>query len=71
VYDALGIGWMYAPTKWPVIGPVVDKLYDLWADWRLSMTGRPDLDQVMAERQAKMEELNERLNEGRCRVGET
>ncbi|CAA0171751.1 hypothetical+protein [Escherichia coli] len=62
---------MYAPTKWPVIGPVVDKLYDLWADWRLSMTGRPDLDQVMAERQAKMEELNERLNEGRCRVGET
>lgn len=67
VYDTLGIGWMYAPTKWPVIGPVVDKLYDLWADWRLAVTGRPSLDQVIAERQAKIEQLNE----SRCRVNQT
>ncbi|EDX84463.1 conserved hypothetical protein [Synechococcus sp. PCC 7335] len=66
VYDALGIGWMYAPTKWPVIGPVIDKLYDIWADWRLAVTGRPALDQVIAERQAKIEQLNE----SRCRVEE-
>jgi predicted DCC family thiol-disulfide oxidoreductase YuxK len=64
VYDALGIGWLYAPTKWPVIGPVVNKIYDVWADWRLKMTGRPALEQVIAERQAKIETMNR----GRCRI---
>ena len=64
VYDALGIGWLYAPTKWPVVGPMVNKLYDLWADWRLKMTGRPALEQVIAERQAKIETMNQ----GRCRM---
>jgi len=63
VYDALGIGWLYAPTKWPVIGPVVNKLYDLWADKRLAMTGRPNLKAVIAERQAKIEQMDG----GRCR----
>ncbi|MGB3299194.1 MAG: DCC1-like thiol-disulfide oxidoreductase family protein [Phormidesmis sp.] len=50
VYDALGIGWMYAPTKWPIIGPLVNKIYDLWADRRLAMTGRPSLAEVVAQR---------------------
>ena len=64
VYDALGIGWLYAPTKWPVIGPVVNKVYDLWADRRLAMTGRPPLDEVIAERQAELEQMDQ----GRCRI---
>ncbi|MEO0986855.1 MAG: DUF393 domain-containing protein [Cyanobacteria bacterium J06639_14] len=59
IYSILGIGWMYAPTRWPVIGPLVDKLYDLWADWRLKATGRPDLETLIAQRQ-------ERLDCGRC-----
>ena len=64
VYEVLGIGWIYAPTKWPVIGPIVDKVYDLWADKRLAMTGRPSLKTVMAEREEKI-----RCGEGdRCRV---
>jgi predicted DCC family thiol-disulfide oxidoreductase YuxK len=64
VYEALGIGWMYAPTKWPVVGPVVNKIYDLWADQRLAVTGRQGLAQVIAER-------NEKIacqDEGRCRT---
>ena len=50
VYSILGIGWMYAPTQWPILGPVVDKLYDIWADWRLKLTGRPDLATIIAQR---------------------
>lgn len=50
VYTVLGIGWMYAPTQWPILGPAVDKLYDIWADWRLKLTGRPDLATVIAQR---------------------
>lgn len=63
IYSILGIGWMYAPTQWPVVGPLVDKLYDIWADWRLQVTGRPSLETLVAQRQ-------ERLAcdvEGRCR----
>jgi predicted DCC family thiol-disulfide oxidoreductase YuxK len=51
IYSVLGIGWIYAPTQWPVIGPLVDKLYDFWADRRLAWTGRPDLETLVAQRQ--------------------
>ncbi len=54
VYDALGIGWIYAPTKWPVIGPVIDGIYNVWADLRLFVTGRGSLKQVIAEREARL-----------------
>lgn len=53
-YDALGIGWIYAITKWPVIGPLVDKVYDLWADQRLTVTGRGSLEQVIADREKRL-----------------
>ncbi|MDB9525152.1 DUF393 domain-containing protein [Oscillatoria sp. CS-180] len=64
IYSVLGIGWMYAPTRWPIVGPIIDKLYDIWADLRLKVTGRPDLQTLVAQRQ-------ERLScetEGRCRL---
>lgn len=51
IYSILGMGWIYAPTRWPVVGPLVDKLYGLWADWRLRVTGRPDLATLIAQRQ--------------------
>ncbi len=51
VYAVLGMGWIYAATRWPVIRPIVDKVYELWADKRLALTGRPDLDAIMAQRQ--------------------
>ncbi|MEL6158803.1 MAG: DCC1-like thiol-disulfide oxidoreductase family protein [Cyanobacteria bacterium J06623_5] len=65
-YDALGIGWIYAATKWPVIGPIINKIYDLWADKRLALTGRPSLQQVVAEREEKIA----CMETDRCRIGE-
>ncbi len=66
VYEAIGIGWMYAPTKWPIVGPVVNKIYDLWADQRLAVTGRASLAQVIADREAKIA----CQDEDRCRMEE-
>lgn len=63
-YDVLGIGWIYAITRWPLIGPLVDKLYDLWADWRLALTGRPALTTLVAEREQRLAAKVE----GRCRL---
>lgn len=66
VYDILGLGWVYAPTAWPLIGPLVDRAYDLWADWRLKLTGRPDLATLVAQRQQR-----QACGTGdRCRIGD-
>ena len=51
VYEILGMGWVYAATKWPLVGPLVDRAYDFWADRRLAWTGRPDLKTLVAERE--------------------
>ena len=65
VYEALGMGWVYAITKLPVIGEIADWIYGIWADWRLKLTGRPDLETVIAQREEKVS-----LNSGRCRLNE-
>ena len=45
-YRLVGLGWVYAPTTWPVLGLLVDEAYRLWARWRLPFTRRPSLDQL-------------------------
>jgi len=64
VYEILGMGWIYAATKLPIIGSIVDKLYEIWADWRLTLTGRPDLATIVSDRNQQIEcEI-----QGRCRL---
>lgn len=64
VYEILGMGWIYAATKLPIIGAIANRLYGIWADWRLALTGRPDLKTIVAQRQQKTE-CN---TEGRCQL---
>lgn len=66
VYEILGMGWIYAATKWPIISPIVDTLYRIWADWRLPLTGRANLATIVAEHQQRIEcKMQER-----CRINE-
>jgi predicted DCC family thiol-disulfide oxidoreductase YuxK len=51
IYDILGIGWIYAVTKLPMIGWLADLLYGVWADYRLLLTGRANLQTIVAQRQ--------------------
>jgi predicted DCC family thiol-disulfide oxidoreductase YuxK len=61
VYEVLGMGWIYAITKLPIVGWLADAAYGLWAKWRLRLTGRPDLETIVAQR-------NQRLcDTGHCR----
>jgi len=62
VYEVLGLGWVYAVTKLPVIGAIANKIYGIWADLRLRMTGRPDLETLVKEREKRLE------SNGRCRL---
>lgn len=64
VYDILGIGWIYAITKTPVIKTIADKIYEIWAKLRLKLTGRPNLDTLVAQRQQKIDSSSQ----GRCRL---
>lgn len=68
IYETLGMGWIYAVTKWPVIGPLADAAYGIWADLRLKVTGRGDLVAVVAAREARLAKLEACGESGRCRV---
>lgn len=62
VYEELGMGWIYAITKLPVLGAIADWLYGIWADWRLPLTGRPKLSEIVAKREKQASQS------GRCRL---
>eukprot|EP00624_Nannochloropsis_granulata_P006174 evm.model.NODE_4484_length_14521_cov_34.797466.4 len=51
IYEVIGLGWVYAATKLPLIGSAADWAYDQWAIRRLQITGRPDLEVILRERQ--------------------
>mgnify|MGYP006281410145 CR=1 FL=1 len=55
VYEALGIGWIYAFTKWPIIGAIANWIYEIWADKRLALTGRPDLKTIVEQKRCSQE----------------
>ncbi|MGV2830316.1 thiol-disulfide oxidoreductase DCC family protein [Myxosarcina sp. GI1(2024)] len=61
VYEELGMGWVYAATKLPIIGTIAYWLYGIWANWRLQLTGRPDLSTIIARRQQQQQ-----CQSGRC-----
>jgi predicted DCC family thiol-disulfide oxidoreductase YuxK len=50
-YELVGLGWIYAPTRWPLVGALAEAAYGLWARLRLVLTGRPSLGQLCAERE--------------------
>ena len=50
-YRLIGLGWIYAPTSWPILGSLIDQVYKLWAQWRLPLTRRPSLDQLCKEKE--------------------
>jgi predicted DCC family thiol-disulfide oxidoreductase YuxK len=53
-YDAIGLGWVFGMTNLPIIGGIADKIYDMWAENRLRLTGQKDLAQQLKERQARI-----------------
>jgi len=63
-YESLGMGWIYGITKIRFVGAIANWLYGIFADWRLKITGRPDLKNIITERQKKLSSLNS----SRCRV---
>jgi len=55
VYEVLGMGWVYAATKLPIVGAIVEFVYGIRADRRLALTGRAELATIIAERQQRLD----------------
>ena len=49
-YSLIGLGWIYAPTKLPIIDKFIELMYGLWAKNRLKLTFRPPLEKICSER---------------------
>jgi predicted DCC family thiol-disulfide oxidoreductase YuxK len=60
IYDILGIGWIYAVTKLPLVGKLADILYGVWADYRLVLTGRANLQTIVAQRQQLLKDKSDK-----------
>ena len=37
-YRLIGLGWLYAPTRWPFVAPLANLAYGFWASRRLQWT---------------------------------
>ena len=45
-YELVGLGWIYSPTKLPILSNFIRFFYKYWAKYRLKLTGRDDLEKI-------------------------
>ena len=53
-YSLIGLGWIYAPTKLPILDKFIEFVYGLWAKYRLIITFRPSIEKLCSERGCKL-----------------
>ena len=52
-YAAVGMGWVYAFTRVPALLNAANAVYDVWARYRLEVTGRGSLAEHLKARKAR------------------
>ncbi|XP_027367533.1 uncharacterized protein At5g50100, chloroplastic isoform X2 [Abrus precatorius] len=50
LYEQVGLGWVYAITKYEPVGKVADSIYGIWAKYRLQITGESNAHQQFCSR---------------------
>ncbi|GMH01308.1 hypothetical protein Nepgr_003147 [Nepenthes gracilis] len=50
LYEAVDLGWVYAITKYEPIATIADAIYGFWAKYRLRITGRPPLEEILVSK---------------------
>ena len=53
-YSLIGLGWIYAPTKLPILDKFIEFIYGLWAKYRLKITFRPSIEKLCYERDCEL-----------------
>ena len=49
-YSLIGLGWIYSPTKLPILDKFIEFIYGHWAKYRLKITFRPSIEKLCAEK---------------------
>ncbi|XP_020229913.1 uncharacterized protein At5g50100, chloroplastic [Cajanus cajan] len=55
LYEHVDLGWVYAITKYEPIAKFADSIYGVWAKYRLQITGRPPIEEILEARKKKGE----------------
>ncbi|WIA08692.1 hypothetical protein OEZ85_008117 [Tetradesmus obliquus] len=55
LYEAVGLGWVYAITKNKAVEDAGNAVYNVWAKYRTQITGREALDVILARHRAEQE----------------
>ena len=53
-YKLIGLGWVYAPTKLPIIDKLFEQIYAFWAKYRLKITFRPSIEKLCSSRECDL-----------------
>ncbi|KAJ3688813.1 hypothetical protein LUZ61_017977 [Rhynchospora tenuis] len=65
LYEAVGLGWVYAVTKYEPVASVANAIYGVWAKYRMQITGRPPLEVVIENRRKLAEGCSDDKN---CKI---
>ena len=57
MYDQVGLGFIWAFTKIPIISNISSYAYDQWAKYRMKITGRPPIEQICKERDERLKNI--------------
>ncbi|KAF8390354.1 hypothetical protein HHK36_024879 [Tetracentron sinense] len=57
LYEEVGLGWVYAITKYEPIAKIADAVYGVWAKYRMQITGRPPLEEIFEARKRNKGEV--------------
>jgi len=52
LYEAVGLGWVYAVTKNPSVLSAANAVYNVWAKYRTQITGREALEVILQRHRA-------------------
>lgn len=69
-YAAVGLGWLWAPTRWPLLRPLADAAYRWFASHRYEISAHlsPLVGRIEQKRaQARMARM-QRCHEGHCEM---
>ncbi|XP_008813495.1 uncharacterized protein At5g50100, chloroplastic isoform X3 [Phoenix dactylifera] len=56
LYEEVDLGWVYAITQYEPVARIANAIYSVWAKYRLQITGRPPLEDILESRQKKRAE---------------